>query len=58
MGKTKPKSFEISKQSVWQTYQQVKANQGGCGVDQVSLEAFEENLQDNLYKIWKPSLTP
>ena len=52
MGETKPKSFVISKQSVWQAYQQVKANRGGCGVDQVSLEAFEENLQDNLYKIW------
>jgi len=52
MGETKPKSFVISKQNVWQAYQQVKANRGGCGVDQVSLEAFEENLQDNLYKIW------
>jgi group II intron reverse transcriptase/maturase len=52
MDTAKPKSFEISKQSVWQAYQQVKANRGGCGVDQVSLEAFEENLQDNLYKIW------
>jgi len=52
MGETKPKSFVISKQNVWQAYRQVKANRGGCGVDQVSLEAFEENLQDNLYKIW------
>lgn len=52
MGETKPKPFEISKQSVWQAYQQVKANRGGCGVDQVSLEVFEEHLQDNLYKIW------
>jgi RNA-directed DNA polymerase len=52
MGETKPKSFVISKRSVWQAYQLVKANQGGCGVDQVSLEAFEENLQGNLYKIW------
>jgi RNA-directed DNA polymerase len=50
--KTQPKSFVISKRSVWQAYQHVKANRGGCGVDQVSLEAFEENLQDNLYKIW------
>lgn len=52
MDKTKPKSLVISKLNVWQAYQQVKANRGGCGVDQVSLEAFEENLQDNLYKIW------
>jgi RNA-directed DNA polymerase len=52
MDKAKPKPFVISKLNVWQAYQQVKANRGGCGVDQVSLEAFEENLQDNLYKIW------
>ena len=52
MGQTKSKSFVISKQSVWQAYQQVKASRGGCGIDQVSLEAFEGNLEDNLYKIW------
>ena len=52
MGKTKPKSFVISKESVWLAYQRVKANRGACGIDQVSLKEFEENLQDNLYKIW------
>ena len=30
----------------------MKANRGTCGIDQVSLKEFEENLQDNLYKIW------
>jgi RNA-directed DNA polymerase len=52
MGKTRPKSFVISKKSVWLAYQRVKANRGACGIDQVSLKAFEENLQANLYKIW------
>ena len=52
MGKTKPKSFVISKMSVWLAYQRVKANRGGCGVDKMSLKDFEDNLQDNLYKIW------
>ena len=52
MSTTKRKSFVISKMSVWQAYQKVKVNRGGQGIDQVSLEAFEENLQDNLYKIW------
>ena len=52
MGKTKPKSFVISKKSVWLAYQRVKANRGACGIDQVSLKEFEENLRDNLYKIW------
>ena len=27
------KSFEISKQEVWEAYQQVKANKGAPGVD-------------------------
>jgi len=52
MEKTNPKPFVISKKSVWQAYQRVKANRGGCGVDRVSLQAFEKNLRDNLYKIW------
>lgn len=30
----------------------VKSNQGAAGVDKVSIEAFEINLKDNLYKIW------
>lgn len=33
-------------------YQLVKANKGAAGVDQQSLEDFDKNLKDNLYKIW------
>ncbi len=54
MGKSNPteKSFVISKQLVWEAYQQVKANKGAPGVDEVSVEAFESDLKNNLYKIW------
>lgn len=52
MSTTGHKSFAIPKRLVWEAYQRVKANQGGAGIDQVSLEAFEARLQDNLYKIW------
>jgi len=48
----KAKSFDISKQQVFQAYEQVKAKRGAAGIDEVSLKAFEENLKDNLYKIW------
>src|ERR1700752_3001191 len=46
------KSYVISKQVVWQAYQKVKANHGAAGVDGESIEAFEQDLKNNLYKIW------
>lgn len=50
MEKTKP--FTIPKKLFVQAYELVKANAGAAGVDQVSLEDFERNLKDNLYKLW------
>ena len=47
---TKP--FYIPKQQVMQAYKLVKANAGAAGVDKQSLENFEKDLKDNLYKIW------
>src|SRR4051812_50200881 len=46
------KSFDISKRLVWEAYKSVKANQGAAGVDGQSVEAFEADLRNNLYKIW------
>jgi RNA-directed DNA polymerase len=50
MDKAKP--FSISKQVVWEAYQKVKANQGAAGVDEESIQDFEKDLKNNLYKIW------
>ncbi|EQD64595.1 RNA-directed DNA polymerase (Reverse transcriptase), partial [mine drainage metagenome] len=50
MGVTK--SFDIPKRLVWEAFQRVKANGGSAGVDQESIEAFERDLGDNLYRIW------
>ena len=46
------KPFDISKWEVWEAYRRVKAKQGGPGVDGVSIEVFEKDLKNNLFKIW------
>ena len=49
---TAAKPFTIPKQQVMEAFKAVKANAGGAGVDRQSLEDFEKDLKDNLYKIW------
>ena len=49
MGQGKP--FCISKQVVREAYKKVKANQGAAGVDAKSIEDFEKDLKNNLYRI-------
>ena len=46
------KQFIISKQLVMEAFKAVKANAGAAGVDRQSIEDFERNLKDNLYKVW------
>jgi RNA-directed DNA polymerase len=50
MNKAKP--YSISKLVVWKAYKSVKANKGTAGVDGESLEDFEREMKNNLYKIW------
>jgi RNA-directed DNA polymerase len=46
------KPFDISEREVWRAWEKVRGNQGGAGVDGVSVEAFEEKVHGNVYKIW------
>ena len=57
MGKLKAqgKPFDISKREVWDAFQEVRKNKGAPGVDGVTIEEFEADLKDNLYKIWSAS---
>lgn len=50
MEETKP--FVISKQVVKIAFERVKVNKGTYVIDEQSIADFEENLKDNLYKIW------
>lgn len=49
MSEAKP--YRISKELVAEAFKAVKANRGAGGVDGQSIKGFEENLEDNLYKI-------
>ena len=50
--KASGKPFDISKWEVWEAWGRVKANKGAPGVDGRSIEVFEKDLKNNLYKIW------
>jgi len=50
--KSQVKPFEISKAMVWEAYRRVKANKGSAGVDGVTIEQYEQDLKDNLFKLW------
>ena len=46
------KPLPISKRQVWEAYRQVKANGGAAGIDGQTVEAFDEDMANNLYKLW------
>jgi RNA-directed DNA polymerase len=46
------KPFPITKHQVWEAYKRVKANHGGAGIDAQTLEEFDQDLSNNLYKLW------
>ena len=46
------KSYDIPKRLIWDAFQRVKSNGGAAGVDNQSIEEFENSLRGNLYKIW------
>jgi RNA-directed DNA polymerase len=46
------KPWSIPKRWVWDAYKRVKANGGAAGVDDQSIEEFERDLKNNLYKLW------
>src|SRR5688572_17745051 len=49
---TTNKPFMIDKRLVYEAYKAVRSSKGGAGVDGQTIEAFEADLEGNLYKIW------
>jgi RNA-directed DNA polymerase len=49
---TTGKPFDIDKKQVLEAFKAVKSNGGAAGVDGQTLEQFETDLKNNLYKIW------
>jgi group II intron reverse transcriptase/maturase len=46
------KPFMIDKRLVYEAYKAVRSSKGGAGVDGQTIEAFEADLKNNLFKIW------
>ena len=46
------KSHDIPKGLVWYAWLRVKENGGAAGPDGVTIEQFQEKVQDNLYRLW------
>jgi retron-type reverse transcriptase len=46
------KPLPITKVMVWKAYQQVKRNGQAAGVDGQSLDDFNKDLENNLYRLW------
>jgi hypothetical protein len=48
----KVKSSVIGKRLIVEAWEKVRANNGAPGVDAVGIGLFQEQLRDNLYKLW------
>src|SRR5436190_12205664 len=49
---TTDKPFNITKKQVYEAYKAVKSNAGSAGADGQTIEQFDSDLRNNLYKLW------
>lgn len=50
MNEVKP--FEIDKWLIYEAYKKVGSNRGGGGIDGITMEEFDTDLSNNLYRLW------
>ena len=46
------RQYQIPQQTMKEAWKLVKANKGAAGIDGQTIEDFEEDVDNNLYKIW------
>jgi hypothetical protein len=46
------KSIPITKRMIWESYKKVRKNKGAAGIDEETIEMYEQRLEDNLYMLW------
>jgi retron-type reverse transcriptase len=46
------KSYDISKRLIWAAWLKVKGNGGAAGADGVTIGQFEQDVKNNLYRLW------
>jgi len=46
------KPFDIDKRLIYEAYKKVKSNRGSAGIDGISMEEFDKDLSNNLYRLW------
>ncbi len=46
------KSQPVTRLMVWAAYHKVKANKGSGGIDNMTWDELDENLNKNIYKLW------
>jgi RNA-directed DNA polymerase len=46
------RTVPISRTMIWAAYKRVKANDGGAGVDALSIDEFDKERSKHLYKLW------
>ena len=52
IGLKQAKPFNIPKEQVWEAYKRGKANKGAAGVDRQTIQMFDKDLANNLFKLW------
>lgn len=56
MNETKP--FEIDKRLIYEAYKKVKSNKGGSGIDGITIEEYDKDLSNHLYRLWFVKFSP